>query len=107
MKTLKNTQGQWEMYPEALNHGLSYNKAMPFRCDVLGAFDEATNSRIIIASVYGRTKEEAEANAKLIAPAPKMLEALIGLRKWAIAKGINIDGGLITNTNLIIKQATE
>ena len=51
--------------------------------------------------------EEKEANAKLISAAPDMLEALISLRKWAISKGIDIDGKLIINADNAINKATK
>lgn len=52
-------------------------------------------------------EEELLANAKLIAAAPELLEALIKLRKWAINKGIDIDGKLIVETDSLINKATK
>lgn len=37
--------------------------------------------------------------------APDLLEALVSLRKWAISKGISIDGKLIINADNAINKA--
>ncbi len=47
-----------------------------------GCFINETGEAMKPALVFGETKEDCEANAKLIAAAPKMLEALQDIRDW-------------------------
>lgn len=89
----KYTKGEWK---------IDQNGAMP----KLRIRD--VNNRIIcdcFSFSEAIQKDEAEANAKLIAAAPDLLEALVSLRKWAISKGISIDGKLIINADNAINKA--
>lgn len=90
----KHTQGKWVIAPNRL-------VVIKLGTNDIIADCDTTDVKTSIS------QEEAEANAKLIASAPEMLEMLIKLRRWAISKGIDIDGKLIIDTDLIIKQATE
>jgi len=65
----------------------------------------------IIQRIYGSTKSEAEANAKLIAAAPDLLKELVQLRKWVCALkdwagGTSLDPD-IESVDAVIKKATE
>lgn len=61
----KHTPGPWEIIPGERTSGWG---------DCIAAYDK------IVASMRGRRSAERDANARLIAVAPKMLEAL---RAWA------------------------
>ena len=65
----KHTKGEWKKDI----HPFYY-----YKDDVRFAIYNETNGTI--AACFGKTGEEAEANAKLIAAAPKLLEALIELK---------------------------
>jgi len=66
----KFTKGEWVIYLKSVEYDGYANLW----------FCVLTNSEgVIIQKIYGRTKEEAEANAKLIAAAPKMYEELDSL----------------------------
>lgn len=67
MSNEKFTQGEWVLNPIA--NFAKYNNL--WFCTIEG------NNRELIQKIYGKTKEQAEANAKLIASAPKMYNALL------------------------------
>lgn len=48
-----------------------------------------SEDRHIIQKIYGKSKEEAEANAKLIAAAPELLQALKAAKAVFDSQGIN------------------
>lgn len=70
-----------------------------------------SEDRHIIQKIYGKTKEEAEANAKLIAAAPEMLEACMTAKAMYEAQGITpesiIGGEQYSSLLNTIKKATE
>ena len=78
----KHTPGQWEISSEASNL---------FKVCAKEDKRNSDNKRLVIASIpwespwesdVRRTKEQAEANAKLIAAAPELLEALIKVSEY-------------------------
>lgn len=85
----KHTKKEWEILAEDGN-----------------LYIVAENKRQLICSIPPKYSHS-EANAKLISAAPELLEALIKLRKWAINKGIDIDGKLIVETDSSINKATK
>ncbi len=82
----KHTSGQWEVKPmgEYLNIFTTGHPRNP-------------NGHYSIASTSAQTKVtgESEANAKLIAAAPELLEALETLSKWVILNSDAIPSELI------------
>lgn len=91
----KHTKGEWEVtnqYPNGLSS--------------LAEHIEIKSEQWSIAAVFtdGESKEEAEANAKLIAAAPELLEALICMMK---ANPMFVDICIINKCNNAIKKATE
>ena len=60
----------------------------------------------LIAKVYNETKGSVELNAKLIASAPELLEALKSLLTLAIELGANPNYNIIREANEAIKKAT-
>lgn len=66
-----------------------------------------SNPHQIHGEVLGTTKEEAEANAKLIAAAPKMLQGLIDIKSALIDSGKYKKGSMFINSiQLLIDKAT-
>ena len=59
------------------------------------------------ALAFGKTIEEAEANAKLIAAAPDMLDVLKSLFKEVYDGNLQASSSLVTQMNKAIKKATE
>jgi len=53
------------------------------------------------------TQEEKEANAKLIAAAPKLLQGLIDLKSQLIDGGFSETSVTILSIDILIKEATE
>lgn len=100
---MKHTKGKWK------NTGVT--SQMSNHRDIL-----ANNKRIILLEDYTRNEEEAEANAKLIAAAPELLEALIQLnegfkREWGVKGNSERVSGNIDYWNKLastaIKKATQ
>lgn len=86
----KHTKGKWK-----------------YRLNYRGDYYITINDESI-ATVYCLENDKDgtdEENAKLISAAPDLLEALVSLRKWAISKGISIDGKLIINADNAINKA--
>ncbi len=83
MKT-KHTQGKWSK--RAKSHLTDFNvhvfpiikneKAAPIYRNAIATTPPHYHGGILIANAYGKTKEQCEANAKLIASAPELLKAL-------------------------------
>ena len=85
----KHTKGEWKSYGLEIRH---------------------KNRGLILATVYShlpanQTRKEAEANAKLIAAAPELLEALIGLVNYA-AHLPNIANEELAKALVVINKAT-
>ena len=70
------TEGDWEVTDTAFVRYSSY------RGKSTGARTFVTSNLALVAEVQGDTPEEAEANARLIAAAPKLLEALKKIAPW-------------------------
>lgn len=87
----KHTQGDWEIAPNKLT--VVVNNIIVADCDTT---DE-----------YHSTKSEMEANAKLIAAAPKLLKALIAISEWDKRNEAIIGTTIINAVNSAIKKATE
>lgn len=66
-KTMEHTQGQWEM---------EYHECRKTYDDTIYPMQIATAETYICQRVEGLTKEQSIANAKLIASAPELLDAL-------------------------------
>lgn len=73
MKKFKGTQKEFSAYPDAFEHNHKFT-SHPFLCDVL--VDGRRFEEKIIARVFGDTKEEAQANAKLFASSKELVEKL-------------------------------
>lgn len=86
MSEHKHTKGPWAVFndhPDELTaKSLSYIRPV----------DSAGLYSMDIASIYGCTEPEQHHNAKLIAAAPELLEALIDLGDW-LAYGLNKAAG--------------
>lgn len=71
--------------------------------------DRKTNSKNIASIIpcIGMSQEELESNAKLIAAAPELLQALREAREMLIASGMKEDSVGLIGINNVIKKATE
>ena len=79
IKEFKGTQDKGiQSYPEAFEHMQKHMKHWPFRCDVLVPKQYGDGADGFI-HCFGRTQEEARANADLAAAGLDLLESL----KWA------------------------
>lgn len=85
---MKHTAGKWKAMKEI-------NESIPAAL----SFDGIG----IVCEVPGRTKDERNANAQLIAAAPELLEALQEWTEYAVNKDIPFK--LITKTRTIIAKA--
>lgn len=74
---MKHTKGEWRIFP-------SSNKLIQIN-------SEKMHSVCDVWAINGESKEELEANAKLIAAAPYLLEALIEVEEWAAKFGLGKD----------------
>ncbi len=96
---MKHTQGNWEAMR---NMYVLKNRSVEIPVRV---------KTYSVAIVRGLTMEEAEANAKLIASAPRLLEALqevLAYEKRCADKGNPMIGnGILSIINQAINQATE
>lgn len=72
MENLKHTKGEWEITP---------NKLLIVKSGTLDIISDCDTTDVETSL----TKSESEANAKLIAAAPNLLEALIEARKHMTA----------------------
>lgn len=78
---MKHTPGEWH-----LSHSPVTARKLSNRLG-FGRYYKSVKNRLsiggtIISTAYGNIAEEAEANAKLIAAAPELLEVLRRVRKW-------------------------
>ena len=92
---MKHTQGKWEVISD------------PFAIRVTHRPAPHTVRRICEISTQHKTVDEAEANAKLIASAPELLEAL---KKFTILNDkdhYKDIAGLIQNARMAIEKATK
>ena len=88
MKT-KHTQGEWE-----IEHGISYH------------FIRANEKPVAMIDSLPKTAlPECEANANLIAAAPELLEALIGVQKWA--ESLDLSNPVLAKAWKSIQKATK
>jgi len=93
----KHTKGNWVYQKYSTDYGV---------------YSETGNGRdIALVREYG-SDEEAEANAKLIAAAPEMLEALIEINKMiadsVTCNGVKLNTGIIAKISMsAIRKATE
>lgn len=83
MENLKHTPGEWVANPHGANkHQVWCNGTKIAACD---------NS--VQSEIYRqKSEDEMTANAKLIAAAPELLDALIELDKLVFSLNINVDG---------------
>lgn len=90
MKT-KHTPGPWE--------AVIYD----------GAFDQPLikSDHVVICRVHGMEDRQHEANAKLIAAAPELLDQLVKARKLLIQNGFRTWSYVIIDIDNAIKKATE
>ena len=99
---LKHTQGEWSTI-NGIVYRRDYNKLYEFGGGLAG--DRP------VACTMGKgfyTEDEVEANAKLIAAAPEMLEALINLKSQLIDGGHYKEGCvLLTAFDIVIEKATK
>jgi hypothetical protein len=103
---MKHTKGEWTFLKDGCNYRVYRKSKFPSYPNKYIAF---------IASEALDKKEEVEANAKLIAAAPKLLEALQKSQAWLIKLRDNfpaseltkiLSAGIIENEKAI-KKATE
>lgn len=78
---MSHTPGPWSIYETAGNGG-----NIPARMEVVAP--ESERAKRLIANVYGFKLPEGRANARLIASAPELLEALEALLQLSITPGI-------------------
>jgi len=69
MSEMKHTPGPWLPSRTTMKHLNIVQVGKTFRCSVVG-----DDNGSIVATVHGRTERECEANARLIAAAPDLLE---------------------------------
>src|SRR4051812_30070296 len=95
MATLKHTKGKWSFYPKYQGeHIVSIKSGNTVVADVMGETSEEV------------TKEEALSNAKLIAAAPDLLEALEQVKMLHLDNECNYPEGTIGfRLNKIIEAA--
>ena len=93
----KHTQGQWEM---------EYHECRKTYDDTIYPMQIATAETYICQRVEGLTKEQSIANAKLIASAPEMLEALKYARGVLKTYGLKNEHEAIIKLSNTIKKAT-
>src|SRR5713101_9878030 len=89
MSKPKFTKGPW-MYRQ--NPG-STKEDWTFHIDRQGTLGQ-TNWGILIAACWGHVSESAEANARLIAAAPEMYEALKAIQEHGGAAAAELDAGI-------------
>lgn len=98
----KFTKGEWYVHTDQISN-TSYIKTKE---KVLGHIYQEDESEDEEYNSGSPTSEEAEANAKLIAAAPELLEALIKAREHIWASG-EIDRRTLSEIDEAIKKATE
>ena len=97
MKTKTHiTPGPWTVYQEGVRPGIE--------SEFLSIVTHGV--RHDDSGIYGNTKEEAEANAKLIAAAPGLLEALEEIMEMCDGNSTN-ENDIWHMANNAIKKATE
>ena len=87
---MKHTKGEWKIFPIS-------NKLIQIN-------SEKMYSIAYVWAINRELKEELEANAKLIAAAPDLLEVLIKLKEWE--KTNFIEQSLLEKINNAINKAT-
>ena len=99
MKT-KHTQGEWKWF-----RFMTSLNGQPFK-DLNIAITHPDHDNICSLTVNLSKQDEAEANAKLIAAAPELLEALIELTDCDYTSGTHLSCA-IAKAKKAIKKATE
>ena len=98
MKTEQHTQGEWKVktiyFPETkVQRGMHI-------------YSEQKYDEREICDLWGSATEEGQANAKLIAAAPILLEACINSLKSFIAIGCTEDSEIVKELVAVIKKVT-
>lgn len=99
----KHTSGHWQ-----INEGQTF-KTSTGRLILMveSTLNKTHDVGTVIAKVFGNSNDEVIANAKLIAAAPELLEALKAISEWDKRHEAIIGTVIINQVNSAIKKATE
>lgn len=107
MENTKHTSGEW-LKDDLVSQEMNGDKLFRNHVFVYGA-NGNPNSNSKRATAFGKTKEECEANAKLIASSKTLLEILMNIKEYAELNDLpkSVKSFLIGETTEGINKATE